>query len=143
MKNHFIRAALLSAALLTQGLAEETRPKPAPSAPTPATKATEAHKNIQTPEFEKLRKEPNTVVLDVRTKAEFDKGHIPGAVNLDVRSEDFIKEASKLDKSKTYLVHCASGFRSLRACSKLSELKFEKLYNLEGGYNDWIEKAKP
>lgn len=143
MKKNLILAAIFSVGFLTQGLAEDAKSKPAPSVPAPASSATKGHTNIRTQEFEKLRKEPNTVVLDVRTKAEFDKGHIPGAINLDVKSEEFAKEAAKLDKSKTYLVHCAAGVRSLKACSKLNELKFEKLYNLEGGYGEWIQQAKP
>ena len=52
------------------------------------------------------------VVLDVRTPKEFKEGHIPGATNIDFTTPDFEKRIGKLDKSKTYLVHCASGGRS-------------------------------
>ena len=80
------------------------------------------------------------MVLDVRTQKEFEEGHIPGAVNLDVNAPDFTEKIAKLDKRQTYLVHCAAGRRSARACDKMSKLDFPKLYNLEGGFRAW-EKA--
>src|SRR5437868_12048214 len=78
--------------------------------------ASKNFKNISVEEFDKLRADKNNVVLDVRTKKEFDAGHIPGAVNLDWNGPDFAKKAAELDKSKTYLVHCAAGVRSAKAC---------------------------
>src|SRR3954468_14892505 len=102
----------------------------------PSIKApdTKGFKNVNVEEFDKLRADKKNVVLDVRTKREFEAGHIPGAVNIDVNAPDFDKKVAKLDKSKTYLVHCAGGVRSVKACEKLAPLKFENLYNLEGGY---------
>ena len=80
------------------------------------------------------------MVLDVRTREEYAAGHIPGAVNIDVNAPDFQEKISKLDKNKTYLVHCAAGVRSARACDRMSRLDFSKLYNLGGGFRAW-EKA--
>jgi phage shock protein E len=97
-------------------------------------------KNVAVAEFEKLRVEKKNVVLDVRTKKEFEEGHIPGAVNMDVNAADFQEKVAKLDKSKTYLVHCAAGRRGAKACDQMSKLDFVKLYNLEGGFKAW-EKA--
>ena len=90
--------------------------------------------------FEKLRADKQNVVLDVRTQKEFVAGHIPGAVNIDVNAPDFQEKVSKLDKTRTYLLHCAGGVRSAKACDKMSTLDFPKLYNLEGGFRAW-EKA--
>ena len=82
------------------------------------------------------------VILDVRTPAEFAAGHIPGAINLDVTASDFQAKAALLDRSKVYLVHCASGVRSARACDKLSHLDFPNLYNLPGGFHAWAKAGK-
>ena len=101
---------------------------------------TKPFKNVGVAEFEKLRADKKNVVLDVRTKKEFEEGHKPGAVNVDVNAADFQEKVAKLDKSKTYLVHCAAGVRSAKACDKMSKLDFPKLYNLEGGFRAW-EKA--
>lgn len=100
---------------------------------------------IKPEQFDALRKADTnkTVVLDVRTKKEYTEGHIPGSVLLDFMSDDFEKDVAKLDKNKTYLVHCASGGRSARACKKMEKLGFKKLYNLEGGMGAWEKEGKP
>jgi rhodanese-related sulfurtransferase len=105
--------------------------------PASAADAKPTHKKLDLDQFEKLRSDKANVVLDVRSKKEFDAGHIPGAINLDVRAPDFATKAAKLDKNKTYLVHCAVGPRGTTACDKLAALGFEKLTNLEGGYKAW------
>ncbi len=97
-------------------------------------------RNVGVAEFEQLRADKKNVVLEVRTSQEFAAGHIPGAINLDVNSAEFEQKAAALDKSRSYLVHCAAGVRSARACDKMSKLDFSKLYNLEGGFKAW-EKA--
>jgi rhodanese-related sulfurtransferase len=101
--------------------------------------------NIKPEQFDALRKVDtnNIVVLDVRTKAENREGRIPGSVMLDFNSDNFEKEVAKLDKNKTYLVHCAAGGRSSRACKKMEQLGFKKLYNLEGGMGAWEKAGKP
>ena len=83
------------------------------------------------------------VILDVRTPEEFQAGHIPGAVNLDVTASDFESKAAALDRSKIYLVHCASGVRSARACDKLKQLDFPNLFNLPAGFRAWAKAGKP
>ena len=105
--------------------------------------AQQKFKNIGVEEFDKLRKETNTVVLDVRTQREFSGGHIPGAINLDWNAGDFEKKAASLDKSKTYLVQCAVGGRSAKASEKMMSLKFTNVYNLEGGIKAWEKAVKP
>ncbi len=100
-------------------------------------------KNVGVEEFDKLRAEKNAVVLDVRTEKEFKDGHIPGAVNLDVNAPDFAKKLAALDKDKTYLVHCAAGRRSLKACGVMDQSEFKKLVNLEDGFTSWTKAGKP
>jgi rhodanese-related sulfurtransferase len=100
-------------------------------------------KNVGVDQFDKLRQQTNTVVLDVRTPKEFAAGHIPGAVNVDWNAADFAAKASALDKSKTYLVHCAVGGRSAKASDKMTALQFTDVYNLEGGIKAWEKAGKP
>ena len=140
MKQLFIAAIIGTAFLTTTVSAQEKSTKP--EAP---KKAETKVQNIKPDEFDKLRKADtnSTVVLDVRTKEEYQKGHIPGSVMIDFTGENFEQQVAKLDKNKTYLVHCASGGRSARACKKLEQLGFQKLYNLEGGMNGWEKAGKP
>ena len=102
-----------------------------------------AYKNLSVDEFARMAADKQNVILDVRTATEFKAGHLAGAVNLDLNAPDFEAKAALLDKSKTYLVHCASGGRSVKACEKLRRLDFPKLYNLPGGFRAWAQAGKP
>ena len=102
-----------------------------------------AFRDLSVDEFARMAADTRNVILDVRTAAEFEAGHLPGAVNFDVNGRDFEARAASLDKSKTYLVHCASGVRSVRACEKLVRLDFPRLYNLPGGFRAWVKAGKP
>ncbi|HBW86879.1 MAG TPA: hypothetical protein DEF82_09115 [Crocinitomicaceae bacterium] len=44
---------------------------------------------------------------------------------------------SKFDKKKPLLVYCAAGGRSSKAIKNLSKAGFRKVYDLEGGFDDW------
>jgi len=104
---------------------------------------TAAYKDLSVDEFARMAADKQNVILDVRTPGEFSAGHIPGAVNLDYNAPDFQAKAATLDKSRTYLVHCAVGGRSVRACEKLSRLDFPNLYNLPGGFKAWAKAGQP
>jgi rhodanese-related sulfurtransferase len=108
-----------------------------------ADPAKSAHKTVGVDEFEKLTREPNAVILDVRTPAEYATGHLKDAVLLDINSKDFDQKIKALDKDKTYLVHCAVGMRGEKACKRLDTLDFPRVYNLQGGIKAWKNAGKP
>ncbi len=87
-------------------------------------------------EYKNLIKK-NFPIIDVRTPAEFWEGHIDNAINIDFKSNSFINEISKLDKSKTYLIYCRSGNRSSKAATIMDSLGFKKTIDLEGGFLRW------
>lgn len=66
--------------------------------------------------------ENNYVILDVRTKEEFDEGHLVGAINIEY---DKIDDKIDLDKNKTILVYCRSGRRSKIAYDNLKNMGYE------------------
>lgn len=132
MKIFLLALALVASFVLPLVAADKAKPTPPKGV-----------RNVGVEEFDKLRADKNAVVLDVRTEDEFKEGHIPGAVNLDFLSADFQQKAAKLDKSKTYLVHCASGRRSVGAINVLSKAAFTNLVNLEPGFHDWEKAGKP
>src|SRR3954471_11536864 len=85
-------------------------------------------KNISIQDAAKLiKQDTNVVVLDVRTPKEFQAGHIKGATNINFQDKDFADRVAKLDKSKTYVIHCAAGGRSARACEKIKEMEFKNM----------------
>jgi rhodanese-related sulfurtransferase len=101
------------------------------------------HRNVNADEFEKLSKEPDTVILDVRSPKEYAAGHIKNSVLIDFNGKDFDEKIKQLDKGKTYLVHCAVGGRSAKACTKMDNYDFPKVVNLEGGIKAWEKAGKP
>src|SRR5438477_6868712 len=109
-------AILMSLCVVTAAGAADAKDekKPAPAEKNEAKR----FKNVDVAEFERLRADKKNVVLDVRSQREFDAGHIPGAVNIDVNAPDFREKVEKLEKNKTYLVHCAAGVRSAKACDR-------------------------
>src|SRR5262245_31497803 len=120
-------ACLIAVTIMVGANAQEKSAKPEASASVPK----KGYQNLNAEEFDKIdRTDTNAVILDVRTKEEYKGSHIPGSVLIDFNSPDFEKEVGKLDKSKTYLVHCGAGGRSARACKKMESLNFSKLYNL-------------
>ena len=85
-----------------------------------------------------LVEHPEAVVLDVRTEDEFESGHIPNALNIDLRmGTGFIDKVNALDKNKSYYVYCRSGARSAQAVQVMRDLGFSETYNLIGGILEW------
>ncbi|HET8687054.1 MAG TPA: rhodanese-like domain-containing protein, partial [Methanosarcina sp.] len=79
-------------------------------------------------------------ILDVRKKSEYDSEHIVDAENAPL---DYINESMLLvDKSKTYYVHCASGYRSMIFASTLKARGFDNLIEVRGGIKALKESGK-
>jgi len=85
----------------------------------------------------------NSIILDVRTKVEFNNGHIARAINVNIFDTTFQKEVQKLDKMKNIYIYCQSGRRSAQALNFLKSLGYEYLYELNGGILDWKKENLP
>jgi rhodanese-related sulfurtransferase len=83
------------------------------------------------------------IVLDIRTPREFAAGHIAGATNINSLSGDFNDKLAQLDRSKSYLLHCAVGGRSTNALPKLVRLGFTNVIHLDGGFKAWQAAGNP
>ncbi|MEE2948236.1 MAG: ThuA domain-containing protein, partial [Verrucomicrobiota bacterium] len=92
--------------------------------------------------FEKMWRDDKLTLLDVRTTREYRAGHLPGSKWIDWFSPDFAAEVAKLDKDKFYLVYCAGGVRSARACKKMSGMGFKYLVDLAPGFKGWKAAGK-
>ena len=94
-------------------------------------------------EFEKEIKSDSVQLVDVRTPQEYTEGHIDGALNINVQSDDFKELAQReLSKDSTVLVYCRSGRRSLDAAEMLTNCGY-KVVNLKGGIIEWKEVGLP
>lgn len=77
-----------------------------------------------------------SIVLDVRTKNEYDQGHIEGAVLLPVDEISSKAEEVLKDKKAKILVYCRSGNRSATAAKTLIKMGYENVLDF-GGIIDW------
>ena len=93
--------------------------------------------NITAEEAKKLMdSEKDRIILDVRSREEYDQGHIPGAV-LIPNTEIEAKAADLLpDKDQLILVYCRSGRRSKLAAQSLADLGYTNIREF-GGILDW------
>jgi rhodanese-related sulfurtransferase len=76
---------------------------------------------------ERMKKSSEIIVVDIRTPGEFSKGHIKKAINIDMNNKDFAKKLTKLDREKTYLMHCRSGGRSTASLPVWNRLGFKNV----------------
>ena len=94
-------------------------------------------------EAERILKNTNPLILDVRTEMEYQQGHIQGAKLLPVQVlQQNIRQLEGY-KQQDVLIYCASGNRSTVASRLLIENGFNKIYNLRYGIGDWIQKGYP
>ena len=74
--------------------------------------------------FELLIADTSVTVIDVRRPEEYEREHLPRAININVQSRDFEKRISSLDNTKIVAVYCRDGNRSKTAAIILSEHDF-------------------
>ena len=84
------------------------------------------------PTHEAIDVASDTVIIDVRTPAEYAEGHLDGAVNIDVQSPEFDARVSELPADGEYVVYCRSGNRSAAAIDRMEALGFTSLINAGG-----------
>ena len=97
----------------------------------------EGYKRISMDEAKTLmEKEEGYILIDVRTKGEYESGYIPGAINIPLSDIDEKIISFLPDKSQMILVYCRSGNRSREASDKLSKLGYSNVLEI-GGINAW------
>ena len=77
--------------------------------------------------------DPNNVLIDVRTPEEYAEGHVPGAINLNVKDDNFGKKVSELDSTKNYYIYCRSGVRAKSAEAIMLENNLQKVHTFQDG----------
>jgi len=79
---------------------------------------------------------PDLTIIDVRRPDEYEAGHIPGAINIDL-SSSFAETVGELDRDDPYLIYCLSGARGASALRIMEDLGFSHVYNIDGGISAW------
>lgn len=103
---------------------------------------------------EALNRNTDLILIDVREPAEFEQGHLPGAVNIPRGVLEFqvaAHPAIACEKTAPELalpereicVYCRSGGRSALAARSLGLMGFENVTSLAGGFLDWQAHRLP
>jgi sulfur-carrier protein adenylyltransferase/sulfurtransferase len=82
------------------------------------------------------------VVIDVREPDEFARGKIPGAYTIP-RGVLEMQVDGRLPLETTIVLYCGAGARSALACKSLAEMGYDKVENLEGGWQSWVNSGLP
>jgi len=95
---------------------------------------TEKLESMSASDFAKMYENKELKVLDVRKTSEFESQHLEGAENFPL---DFInKNMDQVVTDGKYYLHCQGGYRSVIAASILKSRGFNKVVNVEGGFNE-------
>ncbi len=82
---------------------------------------------------------PKMVVIDARDPAQFAKGHIPGAINMDWRQ--VLAKRHTIPKNKPVLIYCNTGSLSAQAGFALRVAGWDNVRILQGGMAEWQAKG--
>lgn len=96
-----------------------------------------SYQEISASEAKSMIDENNDLlILDVRTKLEYNEGHLKDAINIEHTSiSNKISNVTK-DLEKTIIIYCRSGARALVAAQALIDLGYKNVYTF-GGINSW------
>lgn len=100
-------------------------------------------KRLNASEAVRLINDRDPVIVDVRTQADFKRGHLLGAVNAPLaKLDEHLGQIGK-DKSRPVLVYCALGGSAVAAVDKLKKQGYTEAYPLRGGINAWMGANLP
>ncbi|WP_224484389.1 MBL fold metallo-hydrolase [Robertkochia aurantiaca] len=91
--------------------------------------------------FEKLYKEEQPLVIDVRKKSEYDSEHILNAVNIPLN--EINKHLAEIPKDEFFVLHCEGGYRSMLAASILKQRGWENFKDVDGGFKEISQTSVP
>ena len=113
----------------------------------------EANAQIKTLKVEdaiKLLKNDNYLFIDLRDYREILKeGKIPRSISCPRGMLEFWVDPTspyykkKIDLSKTFILYCASAWRSALAAKTLKEMGLDKVFHIEGGFSNWKKLNGP
>lgn len=87
-----------------------------------------------------LKKMPDAILLDTRSKAEFDVSHLPHAQW--VGYDDFnLKRVKGVPKNANVVLYCSVGYRSERVGEKLLAAGYQRVHNLYGSLFEWVNQG--
>lgn len=93
---------------------------------------------VSAEEFAQIVESKECLVIDVRTAAEFNSGHIKDVATVDFNSAEFEHKFKFMDTNMCIALYCRSGNRSGQALNLLkNDLGFKNIVHLDGGVKAW------
>lgn len=86
------------------------------------------------------QKKGDSVFLDVREPAEWNLGHVPGAVHVP-RGQLEGKIEGLIGRDSNVVIYCAGGSRSALAADTLQQMGYQRVASLEGGFRAWADSG--
>ncbi|MBR3858955.1 MAG: rhodanese-like domain-containing protein [Bacteroidaceae bacterium] len=100
------------------------------------SKATKSFDSVDASRFAEVIEDGQVLIIDTRSPEEFNEGHIPGAVNINIDGEDFEAKVAELDKSRPVAVYCRGGRRSKEAAAHMVSCGLD-VTELSNGILSW------
>lgn len=100
------------------------------------TNRNKGYDSVDADSFAKFIGNEQVQLIDSRTPEEFNSGHIPGAININIDDENFRAKVNKLDKSRPIAVYCRGGRRSKEAADIMAGCGYD-VTELSEGIISW------
>lgn len=85
----------------------------------------------------------SVVLIDVRERAEWDRGHLPGAIHLGKGIIERDIEAMIPDLDRELVLYCGGGYRSVLAADALQRMGYTNVVSMDGGWRGWTAGGHP
>ncbi len=103
-----------------------------------------ATSDIDNAGLQKMMKNDEAILIDVRTPKEYAEGFIEGAENIDWKNRHFAENVvKKVSNHKPVIIYCRSGNRASKAMTLMQAMGFTTVYNLDKGIKGWNAEKLP
>jgi rhodanese-related sulfurtransferase len=107
----------------------------------------DAKKRIKEEDFRETKRRIDVgekmILIDTREDAEWNRGHIPGAIHLGKGIIERDIEKTIPDKDTEIILYCGGGFRSALAADNLQKMGYRKVISMDGGWRGWTDAGFP
>ncbi len=92
---------------------------------------------------DRLAKNPDALLIDVREDKEWDAAHAAGSIHLGKGIIERDIEATVPEKAAELILYCGGGYRSALAADVLQNMGYTNVWSMAGGWKAWQESGAP
>lgn len=89
------------------------------------------------------QKNPEFIIIDLRTNGEIAGGKLKNSIQYDYMKPGFMEKLNSLDRTKTYLIYCQSGYRSEKTFNLMQRFNFKNVFHMNRGFISWASSGLP